>query len=368
MSQDFLLFAGNSHPEFARALAKKLGVPLHEPDQKDRRGPTIKWFSNGNVLVDIKCNVRGKRVFVVQTQAPGRALIGKTPEGADILGQNLSVSDMIMELYFMVHALTCAGANVTVVVPYMPYIRSDKQDHPRASIGARIFADLLTSVGARGILLMEPHFQQIHGFFDQKVLKVDTLNMKPIFGYEVLATSDRHRTVFVAPDIGEAKHLGPFVSMLKFGLAVINKERFGDDENAQAQQLVGSVEGRDCVVIDDETMSCKTLLEAADFCHRMGARSMRGFIAHPVLTSLDGLRKVQAHPLITELQVTDSIPVPEEKRVLIPKLRIRSVVPEFATAISILAAPPSDDDSNSLDGYKESLYRPINDLLARTQG
>jgi len=149
MSQDFLLFSGNSHLEFARGLARQLGVPLHEPDESDRRGPTIKWFTNGNVLVDIKCNVRGKRVFVVQTQAPGYALIGKTPEGQDIYGPALSVSDMLIELYWMVHTLTCAGAKVTVVVPYMPYIRSDKQDHPRASIGARIVADLLTGVGAR---------------------------------------------------------------------------------------------------------------------------------------------------------------------------------------------------------------------------
>lgn len=363
MAQDIILFAGNSHLEFARGIAHQLGVPLHEPDESDRRGPTIKWFSNGNVLVDPKINVRGKHVFVIQTQASGRALLGKDAAGNDLFGMNLSVSDMIMELYWMVHALTSAGARVTVVMPYMPYIRSDKLDHPRSSIGARIFADLLTTVGAKGILLMEPHFQQIHGFFDQLRIKVDTLNMKPIFGYEILSTSERGRTVFVAPDIGEAKHLGPFVSMLKFGIAIINKDRTADDEHAVAQQMVGEVGGRDTWVVDDEAMSLGTLIEAADVCQAKGAHSLRAAIAHPVLTSLNGLRRVQEHPLIQELLVTDTIPVPPEKRILIPKLRIRSVVPEFARSIAVLAASPDDD--NSLDAYKESLYQPIHDLLGR---
>ncbi|KKR07293.1 MAG: Ribose-phosphate pyrophosphokinase [Parcubacteria group bacterium GW2011_GWC2_39_14] len=362
---DFMLFAGNSHLEFARGIARCLNVPLHEPDEKGDRGPMIKWFSNGNVLVDVKCDVRGKQVFVIQTQAPGRALIGKNTDGTDIFGTALSVSDMIMELYWLVDTLTCAGASVRVVMPYMPYIRSDKMDHPRSSIGARIFADLLTAAGACGLLILEPHFQQIHGFFDRKKIKVDTLNMKPIFGYEILATTDRTRTVFVAPDIGEAKHLGPFVSMLGFPIAIINKDRAEDNETAQAQQLVGNVEGRDCVVIDDETMSCGTLIEAADFCQANGARSLRAAIAHPVLTSLDGLRKVQAHPLITELQVLDGIPISAEKLSICPKLRVHSVTREVAHAISILAAPPGE--GHSLEAYKQSLYDPLNDLLARTK-
>ncbi|HNZ03512.1 MAG TPA: ribose-phosphate diphosphokinase [Myxococcota bacterium] len=359
--KDFLLFAGNSHLDFARSIARQLGVFLHEPDESDRRGPTIKWFSNGNVLVDPKVNVRGKHCFVIQSQAPGRALIGKTESGEDIFGVNLTVSDMIIELYWMVHALTCAGARVTVVTPYLPYIRSDKQDHPRASIGARTFADLLTSVGARGIIIMEPHFQQIHGFFDQKTIKVDTLNMKPIFAYEILANSQRDKTVFVAPDIGEAKHLGPFVNMLKMDIAIINKERIADNEKAHAQHMVGEVKDRDCWVIDDETMSCGTLIEAADFCMEKGAASLRAAICHPVLTSAEGLRRVEQHPLIKELLVTDTIPVPPEKR--ISKLRVRSVAPEFARAIEILAARPGED--NSLDAFKESLYTPINDLMKR---
>jgi ribose-phosphate pyrophosphokinase len=362
-NKDFMLFAGNSHLNFARAVAAELGVPLHEPDESDRRGPTIKWFSNGNVLVDPKVNVRGKNVFVIQTQAPGRALIGKTESGEDIFGVNLTVSDMIIELYWMVHALTCAGARVTAVTPYLPYIRSDKQDHPRAAIGARTFADLLTSVGARGIVMMEPHFQQIHGFFDQKQIKVDAMNMKPIFAYEILKHSEHAKTVFVAPDIGEAKHLGPFVNMLKMDIAIINKERASDNESARVQHMVGNVTDRDCWLIDDETMSGGTLIEAADFCLAKGARSLRAAICHPVLTSMEGLRKIEEHPLIKELLVTDTIPVPPEKR--ISKLRIRSLVPEFARAIQILAAQPGED--NSLDAFKESLYRPINKLLKLQQ-
>lgn len=356
-----MIFSGNSHLEFARGIAKTLGVPLHEPDEQDKNGRMITWFSNGNVLVDIKCNVRGKQVFVIQTQANGKALIGKDEQGRDLFGQNLSVSDMIIELYWMIHALTCAGAKVTAVIPYMPYIRSDKLDHPRASIGARIFADLLTSVGASGLLIMEPHFQQVHGFFDRLKLKVDTLDMNPIFGYEIIATSDSSKTIFVAPDIGEAKHLGSLVSMLKSDIAIINKERTDDSEQAHAKDMVGDVFARDCWVVDDETMSCGTLIEAADFCQKMGAHSLRAAIAHPVLTSTEGLRKVQEHPLIKELLVTDTIPLPVEKR--IAKLRIRSVVPEFSDAIRILASGSNED--NSIEAYKESLTRPIFELLEK---
>lgn len=358
MSQKFMLFAGNSHLEFARAVARELNVPLHEPDESDKRGPMIKWFSNGNVLIDIKCNVRGKHVFVIQTQAPSRALIGRDPSGADVFGCELSVSDIIIELWWLTHTLTCAGARVTVVMPYMPYIRSDKQDHPRAGIGARIFADILMNVGARGLLLMEPHFMQIHGFFDQLRIKVDTLNMKPIFGLDILR-ADQGKTVFVAPDIGEAKHLGPFVRMLNMPIAIIDKNRNADDEQASAEKLVGTVDGLDCWVVDDETMSCGTLLEAADFCQRRGARSLQAAIAHPILSSPEGLLRVQEHPLISELLVTDTIPVPPEKR--IQKLRIRSVVPEFAGAIGILAASPHE--GNSLDAFKEGLYQPIANLI-----
>ncbi len=355
MSKPYMLFAGNSHLSFARQLAMQLGVELHEPDESDGKGPQIKWFTNGNVHVDIKCNVRGRHCFVVQTQSPGRALIGKDDSGADIFGPELSVSDMVLELFWLVDALKTSGARVTVIMPYMPYIRSDKKDHARNSIGAKLFADLIASCGADGVLLMEPHFQQIHGFFPRGRVKVDTLNMKPIFATEIIRQG--LGVTLVAPDIGEAKHLGPFADMLGVPVAIINKGRARDDETAKAQHLVGEVEGRDLWVIDDETMSCGTLIEAANFCQTRGAQSMKAAIAHPVLSVPGGIQLVQEHPLISELVVTDTIPVPEVNR--IPKMRIVSVVPYFADAIRILS---SREDGNSLDAFKQGLYAEMKRL------
>ena len=356
MAGKLMLFAGNSHLSFARRLAKTLGVSLHEPDESDHKGPMIKWFTNGNCQVDIKCNVRGAHCFVVQTQAFGRALIGKDPQGRDVFGTNLSVSDMIMEMFLLVDALKTAGAKVTVVMPYMPYIRSDKKDHARNSIGAKLLADLLAEAGADGVLLMEPHFDQIHGFFKRGVVKVDALNMKPIFAMEIMKQTGLH-AIMVAPDIGEAKHLGPFAHNLGLDVAIINKDRKRDNEEVAAQHMVGDVVGRDTVVIDDETMSCSTLLMAADFCQKEGAASMLAAIAHPVLSVPAGIQKVQVHPLIRELVVSDTIPILPSN--LIPKLRVVSVVPHFAEAIRILA---SSGDNNSLDAYKQGLYAQMNTM------
>jgi ribose-phosphate pyrophosphokinase len=358
MAGKMRLFAGNSHLAFARKLALELGVPLHEPDESDSKGPMIKWFSNGNCQVSINTNVRDSHCFVVQTQAFGRALLRKDEQGRDVFGVNLSVSDMIMETLLLCDALREAGARVTVVMPYMPYIRSDKKDHARNSIGAQLLMDLLAEAGASRLLIMEPHFDQIHGFSKRGILKVETLNMKPIFAMEILRRSGLE-AIMVAPDIGEAKHLAPFARNLGLDAAIINKDRPRDDEEVIAQQMIGNVLGRHTQMIDDETMSCSTLLMAADFCQEEGALSMDAAIAHPVLSVPEGIQKVQAHPLIRELLVTDTIPIAPKNQ--IPKLRVVSVVPHFAEAMRRMAS--TDDEDNSVDAYKVSLYAKMDALL-----
>lgn len=359
MAGKMRLFAGNSHLAFARKLAQELGVPLHEPDESDHKGPMIRWFSNQNCQVDIKTSVRGSHCFVVQTQAPGRVLLRKDAEGRDVFGDHLRVSDMLMETFLLCDALREADAErVTVVMPYLPYIRSDKKDHARNSIGAQLLMDLLAEAGASRLLIMEPHFDQIHGFTKRGVLKVEALNMKPIFAMEILRRSGLE-AIMVAPDIGEAKHLAPFARNLGLGVAIINKDRPRDDEEVLAQQMIGNVLGRHTQVIDDETMSCSTLLMAADFCQEEGALSMDAAIAHPVLSVPKGIQKVQAHPLIRELLVTDTIPIALENQ--IPKLRVVSVVTHFAEAMRRMAS--TDDEDNSIDAYKVSLYEQMTALL-----
>ena len=156
------LFAGNSHPEFAKKIATIMGVELHLPEERDVRGAQVMWFKNENVMIDVKKAVRDSICFVLQTQAH-------------------PVSDNIIELLWMIGTLKSAGAKkVIAVIPYLPYSRSDKKDHHRSSLGAKFMATLLIAIGVDGILIMDPHFAQIHSCFEPAV-KLDVLEAKPFF-------------------------------------------------------------------------------------------------------------------------------------------------------------------------------------------
>ena len=300
MRHDIQIFAGGSHPELAHAICGALNVPLG-------RSETVR-FSNENLLVQVHQNVREADVFVVQTSSS-------------------PVHDHLFELLIFIDALKRASAaRVTAVMPYFPYVRSDKKDRPRISITARLVADLLEAAGADRVVTMDLHAPQIQGFFK---IPVDQLQARPIIAAHLRETYSLEDAVIVATDAGGAKDAGRYASNLGLDLAIIDKRRDAHDERARAEHLIGSVEGRTAFVIDDEIASGGTLTQAIEFVHRKGARRIIAAASHGVFTG-SASDRLQAAPLEAVI-TTDSIPVPPEKR--FEKLHTLSVAELFAAAI-----------------------------------
>jgi ribose-phosphate pyrophosphokinase len=298
---DLKIFSGSSHPALAREICARLGLPLG----KSR----ISHFSNENIKVHIDENVRGADVFVVQTAAP-------------------PLSENLIELVIFIDALRQASADrITVVAPYYPYVRSDKKDEPRISITARLMADLWQTAGADRALLMDLHAPQVQGFFR---IPCDQLTAVPLLCDALQSQCPPGETVVVAPDVGATKRAMHYARRLQTDVAVIEKRRTSDDENARAVRLVGDVRGKHAVIIDDEVSTGGTLVEAAEFVLREGAQAARAAIIHGVLCG-PAVERVRG-ARIAELIVSDTVPVPEEKRAG-GKVRVVGVAPLLADAI-----------------------------------
>lgn len=299
---DLKVFAGSSHPTLAQEICDCLGIPLG--------ACSTKRFSNENLKVRIEENVREQDVYVVQTSAP-------------------PLSEGIVELLILLDALKHASARrVTAILPYFPYARSDKKDEPRISITARLMADLLETAGADRVITIDLHSPQTQGFFS---IPVDHLTAVPVL-CDDLRTRDLSRTVVVAADVGEAKDAGKFAKRLNLPIAIVDKRRVGDDENAKATALVGDVRGKDCLLVDDEMATGGTIFSATDFLLAEGARSVAAAVVHPVLSGKANERLKQSK--LASLTVSNTIPVPAEQRT--EKLRILSVAPLLAKAITCI--------------------------------
>jgi ribose-phosphate pyrophosphokinase len=311
-SSDLVVVSGTTH----RALATSIAAALDAPLARVR----FTRFSNENLKVCIEDNVRGRDVFVVQTSCP-------------------PVNESLMETLILIDALRSSSAGrITAVLPYMPYVRSDKQDEPGVSISARLVADLLVAAGASRILALDLHSPQIVGFFR---VPVDHITAIPVL-CQGLASRDEPWVV-VATDIGEAKDAGRIAAQLGIGLAVIDKRRAGDDEHALPNAIVGDVRGRHALIVDDEIATGGTILEAAELVLRMGALSAEAAVVHPVLSG-NALPRLRASRL-SRLRVTDTIPVPPEKSD--PRIEVVSVAPLLAEAIRRLHAGESLNDMAS---------------------
>lgn len=294
------IFSGSSHPTFANAICNYLGLEL-------AKSHTV-TFSNENMMVQIDENVRGGDVFVVQTSCP-------------------PVHTHLMETLIMIDALRSASADrITAVVPYFPYIRSDKKDRPRISITARLVADLFETAGADRVLTMDLHTAQSQGFFR---MPCDQLQGAGPLS-ERLREERADNWVLVAADAGEAKDVGRFANLLDLPMAIIDKRRDGDDDRARAVNLIGDVAGRVAVVIDDEIASGGTLVEAAVFLKKHGATRVLAAATHPVMSS-NAIQRINDAP-IDKVLVTDTIPLPTD--VTSDKIEVVSVAPMFAEAIA----------------------------------
>jgi ribose-phosphate pyrophosphokinase len=303
MYRDIKIFSGSAHPALGLAICKHLGLALG--------CSRLVRFSNENMLVQIEENVREADVFVVQPSCP-------------------PVSDGLVELLITLDALKHASAGrITAVVPYFPYARSDKKDRPRISITARLVADLLQTAGANRVLTMDLHSPQVQGFFR---IPVDQLLAAPIICDHLIATRSLRDYVIVAGDIGEAKGAEVYAHRLHLPLAIVDKRRHGDDEQPQAVHLIGDVIGKTALIVDDEIASAGTVVEAARFVAARGAAAVEAAVVHGILSGRAVERLAQS-PL-RSVVVTDSVPVPPEKRS--NQLTVLSVAPLFAAAIKAI--------------------------------
>ena len=304
------IFAGTAHPELARGICDALGMSLGASH--------VVRFSNDNMMVQIDENVRAKDVFVIQSSCP-------------------PVADHLLELLITIDALKHASAaRITAVIPYFPYVRSDKKDRPRISIAARLVADLLLTAGASRVLTMDLHSPQIQGFFR---MPVDQLIAAPIICDHIRATRRLDDYVLLAGDIGEAKGAGRYAERLKLPVAIIDKRRADDSEKPRAVHMIGDVRGKKVLIVDDEIGTAATVLEAARFALEKGASSVEAAAVHGVLCG-SAVERLAASA-VSAVIVTDTIPIPQSKR---QKLEVLTVAGLFARAIAAVHRGESVSD------------------------
>jgi ribose-phosphate pyrophosphokinase len=276
----FKLLSGTGNRPLAEEIAKQLGVDLAKL--------TCNRFADGEIFVRIDENVRGNDVFIVQSTNPP--------------------AENIMELLLLIDAAKRASAaRVTVVMPYYGYARQDRKDQPRVAIGAKLMANMIVGAGADRVLGIDFHQHQLQGFFD---IPVDHLYAMP-----VLTTHFRKKqlkdTVVVAPDVGSAKMARGFAKRLDASLAIIDKRRPRANVS-EVVNVVGEVEGRDCILADDMIDTAGTITEAAHALKRLGANQVYACATHALLSG-PAIQRLKDSPIV-ELVVTDTINLPPERK------------------------------------------------------
>ncbi len=263
----------------------------------------ISRFPDGETFVRLEENIRGKDVFVVQP----------------ICG---NPNDSLMELLIMIDAMRrSSAARITAVLPLYGYARQDRKDQPRVPITAKLVANLLVASGANRLLTIDLHAQQIQGFFD---IPVDHLYAAPVI---VRYLKERHLTnpIVVAPDTGGVKMAFAYSQMLGTDLAVVAKQRLGPSD-VSAFTLVGDVEGRDAILVDDMTTTAGTLVSAAKLLKDRGARVVLGAVSHGLLTPL-GIDRIKGS-VIEELVVTDTVPQERDREAGVTVLSVAELLGE----------------------------------------
>jgi ribose-phosphate pyrophosphokinase len=297
-----VLIGGRSHPELAQHVAKELAVDLVDLQAYD--------FANGEIFVRFEESVRGCDAFVLQSHTE-------------------PINKWIMEQLLMVDALKRASAKrITVIMPFYGYARQDKKHRGREPISARLIADLFRTAGADRLMAVDLHTAQIQGFFDGPV---DHLFALPLLVKYVAETvDDRGNITVVSPDAGRVRVAERWTDLLGAPLAIIHKRRDPDVPNeAKVFEVVGEVEGRTCVVIDDMIDTGGTIVKAADQLFENGAAKVVVAATHAILS--DPARERFVRSRVSEVIVTDTLPIPEDRR--FEKLTVLPVAPLIARAI-----------------------------------
>ena len=303
MTEDFLLFAGSASPRLGAAIGGYLGCPLGESE--------VIRFTEGNLFVRVRENVRGRDVFVVQ-------------------GTAFPANDNFMELLFWIDALKRASAaSVTAVIPYFSYAKGDKKDEPRVSIRARVCADAIEVAGADRVVTMDLHAPQVQGFFK---VPLDDLSALPVL-CDAIAAKGLEDLVVVAPDAGFAKKARDWANRLRAPTAIADKRRVDHTESAEVVELIGSVEGRTALIVDDFTITAGTLADAARVVMERGATRVFAAVSHGLLAG-PAASRLEASP-IERLFITDSVETQPDG--LSPKVEVVSVAGLFGEAIRRIA-------------------------------
>ncbi len=293
------VFTGNAHPALAQAITEYLGIPLGKCE--------VFEFSNENIFVRILENVRQRDTFVIQPLSS-------------------PVNKNLVELLIMLDALKRASAGrITAVVPYYGYGRTDKKDQPRVPITARLVADLLTVAGANRLLTVDLHAAQIQGFFN---IPVDELT-----ALDILSRYFKEKTfddlVVVATDIGISKRARDLAAKLNTPLAIMEKRRVGNVDQAETLNVIGDVEGRVALTVDDEIDTAGSLVGVVSALEEQGATEIYACCTHPVFSD-PAIQRIASCP-VKEVVVTDTVPVKDEKK--LDKITVLPIAPLLGEAI-----------------------------------
>ncbi len=294
------VFSGSAHPALAQAVADYLDIPLGKCE--------IFEFSNENIFVRILENVRQRDTFVIQPFSS-------------------PVNRNLVELLIMIDALKRASAaRITAVVPYYAYGRTDKKDQPRVPITARLIADLLTVAGANRLLTVDLHAAQIQGFFN---IPVDELTALYLLSHYFEEKKLNKSLVVVATDIGISKRARDLAAKLDAPLAIVEKRRVGNVDRTEALNIIGEVEGKLALTVDDEIDTAGSLVNVVSALEKRGAKGVYACCTHPVFSD-PAIQRIAACP-VAEVVVTDTIPVDITKK--LDKITVLPIAPLLGEAI-----------------------------------
>jgi ribose-phosphate pyrophosphokinase len=305
---NLVVFTGNANPKLAHAVVQHLNIPLGRA--------TVSRFSDGEVMVEINENVRGKDVFVLQSTCQ-------------------PTNDNLMELVIMVDALKRGSAGrITAAIPYFGYARQDRRPRSaRVAISAKVVANMLQAVGVNRLLVMDLHADQIQGFFD---IPVDNIYASPILLGDLWKHNIENLMV-VSPDVGGVVRARALAKRMDADLAIIDKRRPRANV-AEVMHIIGEVEGRTCVIMDDMIDTANTLCHAAAALRDHGAVKVMAYCTHPVLSGKAVERIMNS--VLDEVVVTDTIPLRDDARVC-PKIRQLSCAALLGETISRIAREDS---------------------------
>lgn len=318
--REIVVFSGSAHRSLATAICQGLGVPLSSVE--------LTRFSNDCLQAQLQENCRQRDVYIVQPLSP-------------------PTQEHLMELLLMVDAARGASAaQITAVIPYYAYARSDKKDASRLSIGGRLVADLLVAAGVDRVITMTLHAPQVHAFFS---VPVDHLTALGVLA-DHFQGADPATTVVVSPDFGNAKTASQFARLLGVPVAAGSKKRLADDQ-VVIDAIVGDVAGRKAIVLDDEIATGGSIVELLDRLAEQGCTEAAVACTHGLFVG-KAIERLREHPMITEVVTTDTVPPPAGW----PELQVRTIADLFAQAIERIHA--GESVSSLFDGVDPSLGPP----------